>query len=277
MRPGKVIRVGLRRILPIGVRRLLVRLLGRQTWLESRYWLALELLRDEAERDPESFHRFLWTNHLAYAESYDVERRFGKNRIHPSRMLLFQDLARMLAARGVEPTKVESVFEVGCSLGYLLRHLETTLFTGARILEGNDIDRRAIRDGSAYLAHVRSKARLHEADTAELSGLLGSRRFDVTLCAGVLMYLQEDEASRVVSVILSHTNLVAVFAGLAHPERDNRELARSDRRDRDGTFIHNLDRMVEAAGGRIRFRRWDGPVELEGNTIYFVFATPKAA
>jgi SAM-dependent methyltransferase len=277
MGAGEVVRSGLRRTVPLAVRRGLVRVLGRQRWIPGRYWWALELLRDEAQRDPDAFHRFLWSNHLAYAESYEVDRRFGEGRVHPTRRMLFDDLARVLEEQGMSPAQVNSVFEVGCSLGYLLHYLEKTLFPAATVLEGNDIDRHAVRDGTEFLRRAGSKVRLHQADMADLGALLDGRSFDVVLCAGVLMYLREEEAARVVAAMLRHSRGITAIAGLAHAARDNRELASSERRLRDDTFIHNIDRMVEDAGGRVIARRWEGARKVEGNTIYFVFARPGTA
>jgi hypothetical protein len=69
---------------------------------------------------------------------------------------------------------------------------------------------------------------------------------------------------------------VLVLAGLAHPDQDNATLAASAVRERDGTFIHNLDAMVQDAGGRVVHRRWEGARLLDGNTIYFVFGVPQS-
>jgi SAM-dependent methyltransferase len=265
----------IRSALPLPIRQGLAILVGRQHWLKSRYWWAMELLRDYAEREPDEFHRFLWSHHLGYAETYEIERRFGPGRIHPTRRMLFDDLARVLRERGTDPEHdIHSVFEVGCSLGYLLRFLETGLFRSAEVLEGNDIDGYAIESGSAHLARLGSRIRLHHGDMAAPEQILGERRFDVILCAGVLMYLQEAPAAAVVDSILRHTGRLAAFAGLAAPGSDNRELAASTPRLRDGTFIHNIDRMVERAGGRVVFRRWEATRQVDGNTIYFVIAAP---
>lgn len=259
------------------MRRRLAVLVGAQRWIPDRSWWVLELLRDQAERDPNEFHRFLWSHHLAYAESYEVERRFGSEQVHPSRRLLFNDLETVLRERGIDPAHgIQSVFEVGCSLGYLLRFLETELFRSAQVLEGNDIDAYAVEEGAKYLVRVGSRIKLHQADMTELERIMGARRFDVVLCTGVLMYLREEDAIRVVGSIMRQTGQLAAFAGLAHPDRDNRELTSAEIRERDGTFIHNIDRMVERAGGRVVFRRWEGARQVEGNTIYFVFAEPAA-
>jgi SAM-dependent methyltransferase len=267
------LRAWLRSALPLGMRRRLAIMVGGQRWIPDRSWWVLELLRDQAERDPNEFHRFLWSHHLAYAESYDVERRFGAEQVHPSRRLLFDDLEATLRTRGLDPARdIHSVFEVGCSLGYLLRYLETELFRSAEILEGNDIDAYAVQEGTRYLEAAGSRVRLHQADMKDLERVMGARRFDVVLCPGVLMYLREQDAGAAVGTILRHTSRLTAFAGLAHPAHDNRELASALVRERDGTFIHNIDRLVERAGGRVVFRRWEGARQLDGNTIYFVFA-----
>lgn len=265
----------IRRAVPLWARQRLAILVGRQRWLEARYWWAFELLRDFAERDPDSFHRFLWAHHLAYAESYEVEQRFGEGNVHPTRRMLFADLEQELRQRGMEPPQdVESAFEVGCSLGYLLRHLETGLFASARTLEGNDIDGYAVEAGTRRLAALGSRVVLHHADMADLARVLGERSFDVTIAAGVLMYLREEAALEVVRVMLRHTGRLAVFAGLANPEEDNRTLNASGVRGRDGTWIHNIDAMVERACGRVVARRWGGSELVDGNSIYFVLAEP---
>ncbi len=265
----------LRACVPLGARKRLAVWLGGRHGSSSRYWLVLELLRDYAARDPDGFHRVLWSHHLAYAETYEVAERFGAERVHPTRRMLFDDLRRCLEGRGVVPERdVRSVLEVGCSLGYLLRHLETGMFAAAEVLDGLDIDGYAVRAGEAHLRALGSRVRLQVGDVAELDRLAPARRYDVTICAGVLLYLHEEEAARVVAATLRHTGGVAAFAGLAHPDRDNAALARSAVRERDATFIHDIDAMVAAAGGRVVFRRWEGAREVEGNTIYFVLAEP---
>ena len=267
-----------RRLIPLNARRHLVAWVGRHGSVPYADWLALELVRDFADRDPAAGHRFLWTHHLAYADTYSVERRFGAEQINPSRHLLFEDLHQFLVERGIRPEEdIRSVFEVGCSLGYLLRHLEIGTFRSASTLEGIDIDRRAIEQGSAYLSAIGSNVRLRTADMAELEAVLAGRTMDVVLCAGVLMYLPEADAREVVRSILRHTTVVAAFAGLAHPVQDNATLRTSTIRERDATFIHDIYGMVRDAGGQIESRRWEGPREVDGNTIYFVFATPGIA
>ena len=189
--------------------------------------------------------------------------------------MLFDDLRAYLTEAGVVPeADIRSVFEVGCSLGYLLRHLETGLFSGATTLEGIDIDRYAIEQGSTHLAAIGSKVRLEAADMGDLDSILAGRTFDVILCAGTLLYLPERDARAVIHSILEHTGVVAVLAGLAHPDRDNSTLTESTLRARDATFIHDLDGMVREADGRVVRRRWEGARMVDGNTLYFVFASP---
>ncbi|MBE0595544.1 MAG: methyltransferase domain-containing protein [Gemmatimonadales bacterium] len=238
----------------------------------------MELVRDLAEEQPAEFHRFLWKNHLAYAETYEIAERFGEEKLHPSRQLLFADVSAVLRKRGVNPAAdVRSAFEVGCSMGYLLRYMETRLFPSAEVLEGVDIDEYAVSAGAAHLAAVGSKVRIACADIEDLGGILQGRRFDVMMCPGVLMYVPQENAFGVVESLLAHTGGLLVLTGPAHPDVDNARLVVSARRERDQTFIHNLDRMIEGAGGRIVHRRWEGKRAVGGNTIYFVIAEPASA
>jgi SAM-dependent methyltransferase len=266
----------IRTSVPLSLRKRAVLRLQRQTWIDRRRrdWWAVELVRDLAERDVDAFHQFLWTHHLAYAESYEVGRRFGPENVKASRRMFFEDLRSEIAkvpelrARGIR-----SVFEVGCSLGYQLRSIETDFFPEAARLEGIDIDRQAIDAGAAYLRSIGSKVALQCADTRDLERILSGQTFDLIICTGVLMYLNQQAARDVVGRMLRHTRLLAL-SGLAHHRVDNARLEQPDRRASDQTFIHNFDDMVDRAGGRILGRRWEGSHDVEGNTIYFVFATP---
>ena len=83
------------------------------------------------------------------------------------------------------------------------------------------------------------------------------------------MYVTEEEAQKVVTTMLGHAGLV-VITGLAHADMDNSRLEAPAIRERDGTFVYNIDRMVERAGGRVVFRRWEGNRIVDGNTVYFV-------
>ena len=264
----------IRAAVPLWCRKRLARLIGRQQWLSGRFWWVQELLRDFEAADPNSYHRFLWSHHLGYAETYEVGLRFGRDRVHPTRLLLFDELSACLKGLGKGPDTIDSVFEVGCSLGYNLRFLEEEVFRQATVLEGCDIDAHAIEEGSAYLGECGSRVRLSVGDMADLDTRLSGRTFDITLCPGVLMYLSSEDASRVVASTLRHTRVVACFSGLADPHQDNATLGESAVRGYDGTFIHNIDDMVQRAGGKVQRRRWEGARLEEGNTIYFVFAVP---
>lgn len=266
-----------RRGVPLSVRKLAARTLQRCTWIDQqrRLWWSVELVRDLAETDVDAFHEFLWTYHLGYAESYEVAGRFGADKVRASRRMFFADLRDQVAQPGAfSDGGVRSIFEVGCSLGYQLRHVETDIFPGVTELAGIDIDRYAIEAGREYLRSVGSKVALHCGDTRDLERWLGGKTYDIILCTGVLMYLNEAAAREAVGTMLQHCRLLAM-SGLAHPRTNNAVLNRSDVRASDSTFIHNFDRMVTDHGGRVLSSRWDGDRDVEGNTIYFVFATGK--
>ncbi len=264
-----------RRGLPVGLRKRIAVWLGRQRWISSREWWSQELLRDLAEDQPNAYHSFLWKHHLAYASTYEVGERFGGERIHPSRILLFEQLLENLRREGIQPDRdVRSVLEVGSSMGYLLRHLEVEEFRSAQVLDGVDIDAYAVREGGRHLKREGSRVRLLHGDMRDLDALLGSATYDVAICAGVLMYLERDEAAHVVREVLRRTRGLVALAGLAHPDTDNRALERSERRVRDQTFVHNLDTMAQDAGGTVVDRRWEGDRQINGNTVYFVFCRP---
>jgi SAM-dependent methyltransferase len=271
------IKRGLVRTLPLGVRKRLAIWINRSSWLppgDRGYW-ATQLLTDFAERQVNEYHKFLWTHHLAYAETYEVALRFGYDKLNASRKALFAELALRLREAGVgPPDTIHSVFEVGCSLGYLLRYIETDVFVAATELEGVDIDAQAIASGTAHLQALGSKVALHHGDMESIDSLLGRRKFDIVLGSGVLLYLTESAAQRLVGRLLEHTGKLLVITALAHPSVDNRELAASEPRVSDGTWIHNVDRMVRVNGGRVVARRWEGSRMLDGNTIYFVYAAP---
>lgn len=269
----------MRSVVPLAIRRRICILLNRFDRLDpdAKQWWTLELLRDFAERDPNAFHRFLWSHHLAYASSYNVEERFGRNGIPSSRKLFFADLQSHLSAIGVDPlTDVRSILEVGCSLGYQLRYLENGIFPNAALIAGMDIDRYAVDEGMRYLRGAGSKIVLECEDMGKLDSLLAGRTFDVLFSTGVLMYLEEEEAGEVVKTMMRRCGKILALAGLAHPESDNSLLARSEIRASDGSFIHNLDVMAKRAGGRVVARRWEGDRLREGHSIYFVFAVPGA-
>lgn len=272
----KVTKRAVRTLVPLSLRKRLAVWVHRQRWLGSdrRNWWSTELVRDFADSDVNAYHKFLWTHHLGYAAPYEVSTRFGVENMRPSRQEFFAELRNSLETLGVAVDNVRSVLEVGCSLGYQLRYLETEMLRGATMLDGIDIDEYAVRNGQQYLDQIGSKISLTCGDMQHLDQLLGERTYDVVVCTGVLMYLRENEADMLVRKMLSRSRTVVGLAGLAHPAIDNAALASSGVRERDRTFIHNLDVMVKAGGGRIVSRRWDGQRTLQGQTIYFVFASP---
>jgi len=262
-------------ILPLSTRKYLSVLINQKPWFGApvRNWWTQELLRDFAEKDSSGYHRFLWSHHLAYAESYETDKRFGEENMKGSRKLFFSDLEKYLVNSGVDPhTGVRSVLEVGCSLGYQLHYLETNLFTAASEFEGIDIDSHAITQGAEYLKLLGSKVRLHCSDMDNLSSIMKNKIFDIIICTGVLMYLEEKEAVSVVEKMLNHCRVMLALSGPANPGQDNCHLEHSVVRERDGSFIHNFDTSVKESGGSVIGRRWEGERVIDGHTVYFVFA-----
>jgi SAM-dependent methyltransferase len=246
---------------------------GRQSWLPGQHWWPHGILDDWRARDPNAFHRFLWSHHLAYAESYGTHR-FDPESLNLTRQLLVESLVANLARSG-RLQEVRSILDVGSSLGYLLRMMEVDVFPGADVFDGVDIDGQAVVAGSHYLRGSGSRVRLMHGDMAELDRLVGDTMYDLVVCAGTLMYLDQRAAAEVVRGLIRRTRIVVAMADLAHPEIDNAFLERSGVRSSDGAFIHNLDAMVEHVGARVVWRRWDGARLLDGNSVYFVFAEPQ--
>ncbi len=263
---------------PLGVRKQAAIGISRSPSLNEARRLRLSMLAvgDLAERDNREFHRFLWSNHLAYAVYYS-DARF-RSRIEASRLQLFTALLDQLTMSGVGPSAVSSVLDVGCSVGSNLRYLEEHVFPAATILHGVDIDGQAVVEGMRFLTQAGSRVELKTGDMEDLDTVLGSgARYDVVFCAGVLLYLEEDRAAAVVASMLRRSRMLCAFAALAHPLQDNQLMAASERRPWDSSHIHNVDLMVAAAGGQVVARRWE-PGTLDGRqTIYFVFARPAGA
>jgi SAM-dependent methyltransferase len=231
------------------------------------------MLRDMRDGDPDAFHRFLWSNHLAYAKTYEVAQRFGAAMIEPSRITLLSDITAQLRARGLDPDcDVRSIFDIGCSLGYLLRHAESEVFHSATTLRGLDIDSYAVDTGNAYLRTLDSRVMLTEADMTEADRVMGEERYDLVLCCGVLMYLDEGRAAGVVKTMLAHARHLVGIICLGHPEVDNSLLTRSDVRESDGAFVHNLERMVREAGGMV-ISKWQSDRGAE-SPAYGIVAAP---
>jgi len=265
-------------LLPLYVRKHLAIWLNRQTYLGKNRcsWWALELISDFAKKDINEYHKFMWVNHLRVASTYEVEQRFGETNMKESRRMFFSELDSLLLRIGIKSScTVKSVFEVGCSLGYQLRYLETDLFTGATLFEGIDVDEYSVSAGTDYLQDINSKVQIKYADMKALESVMDNRIFDVIICSGVLMYLNEDTATSVVNIMLKHSGILLAITGLADPQTDNSRLRSSVTRDSDNTFIHNIDSMVEKGGGNVLARRWEGSKLIDGHTIYFVFASNK--
>ena len=73
-----------------------------------------------------------------------------------------------IESANLEPERdVESVFDVGCSLGYVLRHVETEVFPSAACLRGVDVDRYAVETGNNYLRSLGSKIELVAGDVSD--------------------------------------------------------------------------------------------------------------
>jgi SAM-dependent methyltransferase len=234
--------------------------------------LTMVLLGDLAAKDPDEYHHFLWAHHLAYAEGYEIEATFGQP-LHPLRRELLHMLLVELGRKGLEPeTDVLSVLDVGCSLGYLLRHVELDVFPGARTLMGLDVDDYAVRTGTEYLTGMDSKIELVTADLRSLGRVVNDRMFDVVLCCGVLLYLRQESAAKAVDSMLHHARHFVVMNELAEPDVDNGRLTASRIRSSDGGFIHNLDEMVQGSGGEVVARRWGGREIVGGNSVYLVVA-----
>lgn len=274
---GRRLKRALRSSIPLPLRMQLAIWLNRQPWF-TRDYLIMGLVGDLALQDPEAFHKFLWRHHFnAYARWYDSEDElFSAEQMQPSRCMFFDDLLTVLRELGLQRSDIGSILEVGCSLGYLLRHLEVEVFPECRELIGIDIDEPAIRKGTHYLKRHGSKVVLAQGDMEDLDRILGSRSFDLVFAAGVLSYLDEASAARLVCRLLRRTNKVLAFAGLACTDRSNDQLDRSETSPDHGQqqWIHNFGAMVSAAGGRVVRSRWEGAKLYNLQTIHFVFAVP---
>lgn len=271
-------------VLPLSIRKQIVIWLGRRR-VPNRYRLSFLLLQDFAQRDPDGFHQFLWSNHLGHAGSYEVAQRFGESNLEPSRRILFEEICSALQAQGISPDRdVRSVFDAGCSLGHVLRFAETTIFPNSTRLRGVDVDSYAVQTGSAHLEQIGSRAKLICSDLSQLAHVMQNEAYDVVLCFGVLMYLNRAAAAEVVKELLQHTRMVLALSTWPHPVLDNRLLAESVRASdvvtnavdiMDGVLIHNLDAMVSEAGGHIVRRHWTGATVIEGDKpMYYVLAEP---
>jgi SAM-dependent methyltransferase len=262
------------RVAPLRVRKIVARLADKLPSVR-RERLILALLEDWASEAPADYHRFLWSNHLSYARFYDPTQIDIGGTLNPLRLELLELACTDLRSNGVDPgTDVRSFADIGCSLGYLPRYAETTTFPSAARILGIDIDEAALAAGRSYLRSVGSQVELRSADIADLGVELGDEMFDVITSTGVLQYIEEDQAARAVVDILQHTVHLFCVSGPAAPDMDNAELERSHVRAYDRSWIHNFDRMIERAGGRVVARRWGGEKLVLENSIYLVVAAP---
>jgi len=121
-----------------------------------------------------------------------------------------------------------------------------------------DLERNAIESGSSYLRSIGSRIELVAADMSNLHAVMGEQRFDIVLCCGVLMYLDEPSAARAVATMLAHTRMLLGLISLASLSVDKPGLPHSILRSGDFAYIHNVDAMIQMAGGNVVARRWTG-------------------
>jgi 2-polyprenyl-3-methyl-5-hydroxy-6-metoxy-1,4-benzoquinol methylase len=263
-------------LFPLEARKKMSIWMDQQKWVPNHLSLAWGLIRDWGDKDAETFHRYLWSHHLLYAKAYERKNDFEPEHLRLTSKMLFQDLKEYMVQNGIDPSgDVKSVFDVGCSSGFMLRYMETSLFPSAAILEGNDIDETAIEKGKAYFREHGSKIRLIKADMTELDRIMDGSRYDLIFCARVLVYLKELAATNVIRSMLNHCSGLVVIYAIAHPRVDNSNLRHSETRNFDGVFFHNVDAMVKNAGGKTVYRRWEGSKTYNDQTVYFVFCKPQ--
>jgi SAM-dependent methyltransferase len=259
------------RALPLTTRQTLVAFIGRQKLpTPFRFEFAMGMLTDLRHRDPVALHRFLWSNHLAYAARYEVPHTFGASKINPTRHVLFDSISAHLRSRGLDAGRdIRSVLEIGCSQGYLLRHLEATMFRSATILHGLDLDAHAIRTGSAHLDSLGSRVKLFAADMETAENIIGSETYDVVLCCGVLMYVNTSIAERVVRMMFARAARLVGLICLA-PLKGQGGVRASD-----GAFVHDMDPLIDKAGGNVLSSRWIGMTASGSSPSHVIVAEPK--
>jgi hypothetical protein len=158
-------------------------------------------------------------------------------------------------------------------MGYLLRHLEEEVFPSAAILHGLDIDAYAVEAGSAHLRELQSNVELFAADMQSTASVMAGRTYDLVLCCGVLMYVTEAAAQEVVRSMFAHAGRLVGLICLAPPDED---APRSAMRGPDGAFIHDVDRMIEKAGGRIVSTERIGTETSGSSPSHVILAEPSA-
>jgi SAM-dependent methyltransferase len=263
-----------RSIIPLNARKAMVRSLG--IWkVPGQLHFATALLEDLCKEDPGACHRFLWSNHLASAETYEIDLKFGASKFDGNRHQLFADIQARLRARGRDGTRdVHSVFEIGCSLGYLLRFVETEVFPAATILRGIDIDKYAVETGEAHLRLLGSKVCLSLGDATEAERTMGEDKYDVIMCCGVLMYLDEVSAQNVIRTMILHARHAVGIICLARGDWGNSHSQRSVHRSLDGGLGHDLERMIELGGGTVVSRRIER-ADTDGTVYCILVAEPR--
>lgn len=261
-------------MLPLNARKALVIRLERRKFRWSPDF-SIGILGDLRRRDPETLHRFLWSNHLAYAARYEIENKFAPHQISPTRHILCRRIQEYYKARALDAQEqIGSVFDVGCSLGYLLRHLEVNVLPSASTLSGIDIDRYAVGTGMAYLESVQSKVRLFEADLTKAGDLLQRHPYDLVLCCGVLMYVNEDTAKGALQAIFSHCRRLVGLICLA-PDGRRRAGAATEPRASDGAYVHDMHRIIRETGGTLISSTWIDSATSGSSASHVILAEPK--
>ena len=269
----------IRLIFPLGLRKRFALWLNHQQWLSSHCYLIEGIIRDFMKSNPKAFHKFMWANHIrSYATWYDSVTLFESNKMNGSTRTcyeFFNDLNAVIKDLGLDPSRdIRTVLEVGCSLGHILRLIEKDISPDSTELVGVDIDRKAIDKGTGYLKSVGSKVRLICGDMEELDCLVSNRDFDFIFAAGVISYLDANDATKVVANMLRRAKKIVALVGLASTAGDNRELATSQLSiAHRSQWVHNFEAMLEAAGGRVVRRRWERAESNNNQALYFVFAT----
>ena len=146
----------------------------------------------------------------------------------------------------------------------------------AQDLVGIDIDAKAVEKGAAHLKNLASKVRLASGDMESIGKLLGDRKFDLVFAAGVLSYLNEADAQKVVNEMMRRTGRLIALVGIADKDADNNTLASSKLSpDHTQQWSHNFETLIKKAGGSVVFSRWYGARLFNCQTLNMVFATPQ--